>query len=212
MSSRMHGSEEALATLGCRRARTLPPPSCSSAASAWASRCARRSTSCRLPPRRRRRADARRRRMEPRRARCARRVIRSTIRACGSRSGRPRRAARQPGRFEPCCSTWTTGPPRSPPRPTPNCIAKRRRDRASLAQTRRRPRRLVGQPGSAVRATASCRGIHGAGRNRCAAARSAPDGVTPSSSRMLALAPRQTRDARHVRRRCLRSRVGDWPR
>ena len=43
MSSRMHGSEEALATFGCRRARTLEQPSCWSAGWEWASRCARRS-------------------------------------------------------------------------------------------------------------------------------------------------------------------------
>jgi hypothetical protein len=46
MSSRMHGSEQTLATFGCARFRSRPPP-CSSAASAWVSLCAPRSTSSR---------------------------------------------------------------------------------------------------------------------------------------------------------------------
>ena len=44
MSSRMHGSEEAMAEVACRGRGAEPPP-CWSAASAWASRCGPRSTS-----------------------------------------------------------------------------------------------------------------------------------------------------------------------
>ena len=47
MSSRMHGSEEALATFACRGRARWSSRACSSAASAWASRCAPRSICCR---------------------------------------------------------------------------------------------------------------------------------------------------------------------
>ena len=41
MTSRTHGSEEALATVACRHVATLTQPACSWAGSAWGSRCER---------------------------------------------------------------------------------------------------------------------------------------------------------------------------
>ena len=73
MSSRRHGSEDALATLACPHLRSAESRTSSWVGSAWASRCARRSTCSRRPPRHRRRAPAGGRRVEPRSARSARR-------------------------------------------------------------------------------------------------------------------------------------------
>ena len=113
----MHGSEEALATLGCARpAHAATRRACSSAASAWASRCARRSICCRPRDGRRRRAGAGGGGVEPRPARAAGRASAEGSARAGRGGRRGARCVRaRAAGSTPCCSTSTTGPTRSPP-------------------------------------------------------------------------------------------------
>ncbi len=114
MSSRMHGFRggllAAFANLARARRRS-PSPRSSSAASAWASRCARRWISCRLTPRSSSPSSC-----PPSWSGIAARwdrsrIIRSTIAACASRSATSRRCSpRVRASSTRSCSTWDNGP------------------------------------------------------------------------------------------------------
>ena len=125
MSSRMHGSEDALAALACGRARMLPRPPCWSAASAWDSRCARHWTCCHRT-----------------RSVLVVELLAAVVvwnrsllgELAGHPLGDPRvsvevadvgaSCARARGGSTPSCSTWTTGRRRSPRGTTTGCTTK----------------------------------------------------------------------------------------
>ena len=112
MSSRMHGSEEALATLACRRARTLEAAVRARRRSRHGLHAARDARSAPAGrDRRRRRAAAGGRGVEPRPARAAGRTPAEGSGACASRwATSRRRCARAAGRFDAVLLDVDNGP------------------------------------------------------------------------------------------------------
>ena len=169
MSSRMHGSEEALAAFGCRDARAARRAVRAGRRTRHGLHAARDARlSCRRRRRRRRRAGAGGGRVEPRSARSARRTSAEGPARPRSRSATsPTRCAPSRGRFDAVLLDVDNGPAAFTAAHNTGLYDDRGLAAARAAlQSRRRAGGVVGVGRSQVRAAAALRRLHRPGRAR----------------------------------------------